>query len=175
MEHINKDFIGWFTYERLYKDMINKFPSGSIMIEVGVYHGRSLSFLIIEGINSGKEFDFVGVDSFTFENQLQQFTENMQPIIDRFNVIIDQSWDAANEFDDNSVDYIHIDCDHVYESVKKDINAWWTKLKVGGIMSGHDYLCVEHPGVEKAVHEFFGQENICTDYVDELCWLIEKK
>jgi len=180
MEHFNEKIIGWFTFKRLYSDMVKKFPSGSTFIEVGCYEGKSFAYLMVEMVNAEKTFNITAVDSFTFTGEngkpiLQNFIEHMKPFNGMYNIIKANSWDAAKMFEDESVDYIHIDCDHVYESVKKDINAWWPKLKVGCIMSGHDYLCVEHPGVEQAVHEFFGKENICTDYVDELCWLIKKK
>jgi len=172
MEHINENFIGWFTYPRIYKDMVEKFPSGSNFVEIGTYHGRSLSYLIVEMINAGKSFNITGVDSFTFEKQLETFEGNMQPIIDKFDVIIDQSWNADNYFDDESIDFVFIDADHVYESVKKDILAWWPKVKKGGILAGHD-LCSEHIGVEQAVVEIFGND-WDKIYLDELCWLMKK-
>ena len=60
-------------------------------------------------------------------------------------------------------DLIFIDADHNYESVKADIAAWRGALKPGGIMCGHDYLGDSYgsfPGVDRAVHEAFGKENI---------------
>lgn len=173
MEHINKDFVGWFTFSRLYKDMVDKFPSGSTFVEVGVYHGKSFSYLVIEGLNSGKQFTMVGLDSFTFENQLQTFQENMQPIINNFEVIIDQSDSADKYFEDESVDFCFIDACHLYENVKADILAWWPKIKRGGVIAGHD-LCQEHPGIYQALNEMWG-DNYSKEYLDELCWLKYKE
>ena len=65
------------------------------------------------------------------------------------------SWEAATLFEDNSVDFVFIDADHQYESVKKDITAWYPKIKIGGIMSGHDYI--SKFGVADAVNSFFGK------------------
>ena len=62
------------------------------------------------------------------------------------------SWEYANDFNDESVDFIWIDADHHYSSVIQDIRAWYPKLKVGGIIAGHDY---SDWGVEMAVREFF--------------------
>jgi len=71
-------------------------------------------------------------------------------------------------------DIIFIDADHIYESVKKDIDLSFNKVKKGGILSGHDlesFDCVNtytdeqlrmdswnghHPGVSQAVYEKFG-------------------
>lgn len=67
-------------------------------------------------------------------------------------VIPRESHIAANEFRDNSLSFIMIDASHDYENVKKDIETWWPKLKVGGLFSGDDY---DWPGVTKAVNEKF--------------------
>lgn len=54
---------------------------------------------------------------------------------------------------DNSVDLVYIDACHSYECVRDDINAWWDKLKSGGVMAFHDYE-MTHYGVKQAVQEF---------------------
>ena len=172
MEHFNQNFIGWFTFPRFYKDMVNKFPNGSKFVEVGVYEGKSFAYLIVEAKNAGKEFDLTCVDSFTFDGLWSKFIENMQPVRDEFSVIIDQSWNSDVYFEDESLDFVFIDADHVYDNVKKDILAWLPKIKPGGIIAGHDF-CPEHPGVEQAVREIFG-DSFETDYLDELCWVVKK-
>lgn len=62
------------------------------------------------------------------------------------------SVEMAKKVKDNSLGYVNIDCDHSYEGVKKDIEAWFPKLVKGGVMSFHDY---ENPayGVKRAVKE----------------------
>lgn len=172
MEHFNEGFIGWFTWPRLYKDMVNKLPSGSKIVEVGTYEGKSFAYLIVEAINAGKEFEITGVDSFTFAGLLNKFNKNMEPVSGKFNIIMDQSWLAAEKFPDKSLDFVFIDADHVYENVKKDVLAWMPKIKEGGIIAGHDFVNY-HPGVIQAVCEVFGERNICTDYLDELCWMVK--
>jgi predicted O-methyltransferase YrrM len=177
MNHINENIIGWFSFERLYRDMVNKFPSGSIFIEVGTYEGKSLAYLLVEMINAEKQFKVIGVDSFTFlgengKNILENLYTNLTPVRDKFDTLICQSWDAASQFNDKSVDFVFLDADHVYDSIIKDLRAWVPKIKPGGIIAGHDY-CKEHPGVEQAVNEIFGKENVCFEYIDELCWMVK--
>ena len=41
---------------------------------------------------------------------------------------------------DGALDFVYIDGDHSAENVKKDINGWYPKVKLGGIVSGHDYF-----------------------------------
>jgi predicted O-methyltransferase YrrM len=169
MEHINKDFIGWFTFPRLYRDMVNRFPDGSIMVEVGVYEGKSFSYIIIEALNANKKFNFACIDSFTFEGLLDKFNLNMSTLKGEFRVIIGDSAGSASAFKDKSIDFVFLDADHVYERIKGDILAWLPKIKDGGLLAGHDY-CSDHPGVQQAVQEIFG-DDWNKDYLDELCWI----
>lgn len=67
-----------------------------------------------------------------------------------------KSVEAAKTEADESLDLVFIDGDHAYESVKSDIDAWWPKVKKGGVMLGHDY-CKKLPGVIRAVEERFGK------------------
>jgi glycosyltransferase involved in cell wall biosynthesis len=49
----------------------------------------------------------------------------------------------------------YIDADHRYESVVSDIQAWWPKVRPGGILSGHDYITAKLPSlmhVTQALH-----------------------
>lgn len=62
---------------------------------------------------------------------------------------------AAELFLDDSFDFIFIDANHGYEFVKKDVEVWWPKLKVGGLMCGDDYTDKPAYGVIRAVNELF--------------------
>ncbi|MFA5754519.1 MAG: class I SAM-dependent methyltransferase [Patescibacteria group bacterium] len=37
-------------------------------------------------------------------------------------------------------DYVYIDADHSYEGCLRDMGAWWTRVRQGGVMAGHDYI-----------------------------------
>ena len=50
------------------------------------------------------------------------------------------SMDALSEFEDNSLDFVYIDANHSEPFISQDITEWYKKLKVGGILSGHDYI-----------------------------------
>lgn len=70
-------------------------------------------------------------------------------------LIKDFSVEAAKRIKDESLDFVYIDADHRFESVMHDINAWFPKIRKGGIVSGHDYCrYLEHFGVIEAVNEF---------------------
>lgn len=79
------------------------------------------------------------------------------------------SWEAASFVEDNSLDFIFIDADHSYQSVKKDILAWTPKLKDGGMVSGHD---THFPDVLKAIEELI--PNWEAAGIDH-CWFAKKE
>ena len=77
----------------------------------------------------------------------------------RFQIHRDYSVNAAKSFQDNSLDYIYIDGRHDYKGVKEDLQAWYPKLKNGGLFAGHDFvpdglLSTGDFGVQKSVSEF---------------------
>jgi predicted O-methyltransferase YrrM/uncharacterized Rossmann fold enzyme len=61
------------------------------------------------------------------------------------------STDAAKSVEDASLDFVFIDADHREESVLADIAAWRPKIKVGGMLLGHDAQ-EKFPGVLKAIN-----------------------
>eukprot|EP00291_Cryptomonas_curvata_P016581 CAMPEP_0172155688 /NCGR_PEP_ID=MMETSP1050-20130122/2769_1 /TAXON_ID=233186 /ORGANISM="Cryptomonas curvata, Strain CCAP979/52" /LENGTH=189 /DNA_ID=CAMNT_0012824623 /DNA_START=176 /DNA_END=742 /DNA_ORIENTATION=+ len=50
------------------------------------------------------------------------------------------STEAVKNFQDRSLDYVYIDARHDYDGVKEDLEAWWPKLRDGGIFAGHDFV-----------------------------------
>jgi predicted O-methyltransferase YrrM len=64
------------------------------------------------------------------------------------------SEEAAKALSDGNYDLVFIDALHDYEHVKQDIALWWPKVRVGGMLTGHDFNH-KWPGVERAVAEAF--------------------
>lgn len=77
----------------------------------------------------------------------------------RFKIIFIESPKSAELFPNDYFDFIHIDADHKYEAVKQDLEAWYPKLKKGGVFCGDDYIVLYNNiegkyGVVEAVNEF---------------------
>ena len=83
---------------------------------------------------------------------LNQFLDNikMAKVDGMIKAICKDSADAALQFADGSVNAIWIDAAHDYNSVVKDLAAWYPKIKPDGIFSGHDWISRQ---VSKAVNE----------------------
>ena len=80
------------------------------------------------------------------------------------------SIEASKLYEDNSLDFVFIDASHEYEDVKADILSWLPKVKIGGILAGHDYNTFE--GVNRAVDEIF---NINDLEISEYCYIYKKQ
>lgn len=63
-----------------------------------------------------------------------------------------------------SLDWVFIDGNHLYKNVLEDMDVWFNRLKIGGILSGHDYLhSPEYPAcceVKPAVDRWMKEHNI---------------
>lgn len=69
------------------------------------------------------------------------------------------SSDAVKLFKNTELDFVFLDANHTYEYVIQDLTLWYDKIRAGGIFAGDDY-CTVHPGVPKAVNEFFNKKKI---------------
>ena len=165
------------TYTRFYRDMARRIPDGGSFAEVGCYRGKSLFYFLMEIANAGKTINATAIDSFigtetedTHSDVKNGFISNMKPFEGKYGIIEGDSALSAKQFPDKSLDFVFIDADHRYTSVKKDITAWLPKVKSGGIISGHDYgsRCCD---VIRAVGEVFGNR-VDLSYKDEVCWLV---
>lgn len=107
----------------------------------------------------------------TFEEQkefdviYEQTKKDLLKFGDRSILIKMTSVEASKLIDDRSLDFVFIDGCHLYESVKQDITVWTPKVKLGGIVSGHDYNLnnKDFAGVCKAVNESFNDLNTGSD------------
>lgn len=104
-------------------------------------------------------------------------------------VIKASSMDALQHVKDGALDFVFIDAAHDYNSVAEDIREWSKKVRVGGIVSGHDYYVFKNSGnrgVIDAVDEYVKKhalELLTTDWDmknpvsddRQPCWYFFKK
>ena len=107
------------------------------------------------------------------EKIYQNVVEILKPFGQRSKIIRSTSVRAVDTIKE-PLDMIFIDADHTYESVKRDIGLWWDKVKVGGIISGHDYDHSHQPGVKQAVDEYFSNKEITIHKEIGTVWWVQK-
>ena len=173
LEKLNPEFNeipGWFAYHGLYDDVVSNAKDGDVFVEVGAWFGKSTNYLASKISESKKKINFTSIDTWkgTDDEALHQnivssfsgdifyeFIDNtvISKNYESFDLIKDTSKNAANNFANNSIDFIMIDAGHSYEALKDDLYVWYNKVKPGGTISGDDYGVFW--GVTKAADEFF--------------------
>lgn len=141
--------------------------------EIGVRHGQTISHLLsrfkdltmyaIDPWESqpGSNEDYLDWD---FNSVYNAYKQSVQ---DKYNRVIElrlYSHQAAEKVQDQTLDFVFIDAQHDYESVKNDIELWSIKVKPGGLICGHDYDD-RFDGVRKAVDEAFSSKMLGTNAV----------
>lgn len=66
---------------------------------------------------------------------------NLQPYQEQVTILRLDSLQAAEITKDGFLDFVYVDACHQYKSVKEDLHAWYPKIRSGGILFGHDFLC----------------------------------
>ena len=74
------------------------------------------------------------------ESNLYLCATNLSEYQSRYTIVRKKSLFAASDFENESLDFVYIDANLKYSSVKADIEAWFPKVRTGGIISGHDYF-----------------------------------
>lgn len=138
--------------------------------EIGVAEGRySLELLSWKDGNGRNLFDKVYLvdrwacnpDQFGDASMPQTWHENnYEEVVQRTRIhgirpvlLRGDSHRMADLVDDQSLSFLYIDGDHSLEGVTRDLQAWFPKVKPGGLIALHDY---ENPdyGVKEALQAF---------------------
>ncbi len=156
--------------------LLSLFPPSSVGVEIGVHTG-DFSASILKLIKPSKLFL---IDPWKYEpddryrnsfygskvqNQQQTMDARYNQVSKRFSQEIETgtveimrttSVEAAQSFDSESLDWVYIDGNHTYEFVKQDLQLYFPKLKLGGLLCGDDYGIKGwwEAGVLKAVNQF---------------------
>lgn len=162
----------WDIYHLFY--FAQKIPDDGTYLEIGSGHGGSVLCAYHASQSSGSCVNFISIDPFiSYAGRTwskEKFLENTKEI-PRLKLIDLTSDEAKDEIDDLSVNLLFVDGAHDKEQVMNDIRNYWPKIKVGGIMLGHDHRPMV-PGVVHAVREYFGRNK---KILDNSIWLSIKK
>lgn len=143
-------------------ELIKMLPNNLIGVEIGSYAGESSEiFAASKKFNCLYCVDFWKKDFYpngreTGENEFD-LVKNKYPKIHKIKIDNKHIIEKLNEI---KPDFIYVDADHTYESVKQNIKDALILLNGKGIIAGHDYIDNERNpfgGVIKAVNEMVGE------------------
>ena len=140
-----------------------KFFEYKIGAEIGVHTGY-FSRKICEG---NKDIKLYCVDPYElYETVINMAAQERvyalaKANLAEFNVefIRKRSLDALSDIPDGSLDFVYIDGLHDFDNVVMDIIGWNSKVRVGGMVSGHDFGYFA-TGVIHAVEAYAKSHNI---------------
>lgn len=141
-------------------------------VEVGVKEGEFSEHILsywkgteLVSVDPWREFapdayiDVANVEQLQHEEFYQTTVDRLSRFGERSTIMRTTSAEAAEHFDDRSLDFVYLDARHDYTSVLEDLDSWFPKVRLGGIIAGHDYLNGMLPegdfGVQSAVDEYF--------------------
>lgn len=162
---------GYSRYISFYNEIVANSEDGAVFVEVGSFLGQSTAAMGQFILDSGKKISFNAVDLFEISdfsdephskvieayggNFFEAFKNNLKNSNTENAVTIHKSTsiEASKTFLDRSISFLMIDASHAYQDVIDDIEAWFPKVKLGGIVSGDDYDFEE---VKQAVNDICG-------------------
>ena len=71
---------------------------------------------------------------------LYEHTKRVLAPYPKCRIIRKTSMEAVEDFEDESFDFVYIDANHQFKYIAEDLCEWTTKVKKGGVVSGHDYI-----------------------------------
>lgn len=147
-------------------ELFAELPQNADVVECGVASGISAEIIL----QNARPKSLLLVDTWDSE---RYGVECKKLVLTRFAKEIDSglievrqgySFDVLAELADNSIDWVHIDTNHSYETTKRELELCRRKLKQGGLIVGHDYSLGNFDkgfryGVIRAVNEFCLEHN----------------
>ena len=143
--------------ENLYADLC-KDLSG-VYVEIGTCWGNFADFLLsstpcsklfcIDPYKKFQDLEYVdSLNTMTQEEMDAKFLAVQNKLKksfgERITMLRNLSTDAASLFEDNSLDFVYIDGNHMFDAVLEDLHAWYPKVKPGGILAGDDVEPLEN-------------------------------
>ncbi|MYL24821.1 hypothetical protein GLV89_13640 [Halomonas alkaliantarctica] len=117
------------------------------VVELGTHRGASY-FAFCQAVDAlNLNTRCYAVDNWVGDEHAGHYSEDIyravsqhnEALYARFSNLVRKDFNAAaDDFDDNSIDLLHIDGFHTYEAVKNDFETWLPKLASNAIVLFHD-------------------------------------
>lgn len=160
----------WFGHIFFAYDLIRNIRPATI-VELGTYYGTSISSMaqaVKDGNLSTKIF---AIDCWEGDEHAGYYGnyvyEHVQALVKKYysqiNIFLVRKYfdQALSDFEEQTIDILHIDGLHTYDAVKKDYENWLPKMKPNGVILFHD-IFVQHYGVKDLWAELKQNSNFRT-------------
>jgi hypothetical protein len=139
-------------FSRLFRD--GGFRSG---IEVGVAGGRFSEHFLTDNVDN-RNWTWTMIEPFPNADFQKRYrgtatkegswkTSGIIKHVDlRFFEGKSMDYEVLHSLPAASYDFIYLDGDHEYKTVKEEIPVYWEKVAPGGVLAGHDYCNYGEPG-----------------------------
>ena len=169
IEYLARDFVPRFRVRGMTSFIYNNNGNKELVgAEIGVDLGRNaktmLSILPINKLYLIDPYSYYDEykNIYNTQDDYNKCETKARELLKSFNNKIEFiksfSEDAKDSIPDN-LDFVYIDGNHNYSFVKKDIELYWSKVKDGGVLGGHDFNA-NHFDVVRAVLEFTDKNNL---------------
>lgn len=153
--------VGSMNYHML-RELIDEFDILQLQhgAEIGVLYADTSTYLL----SSFPQLALLSVDPYLpYEEIEKERTESSMSTYEalaherlaafgpRASLVKATSLEAVEAVPNEYFDFVFIDALHTYEAVRNDIAAWTSKIRPGGLLSGHD---ISWGGVKQAVEEY---------------------
>ena len=150
-----------------------------VIVEIGVWKGsnakdlnRNLNvrkFYLIDCYDDYDDYEVMGKKG--LQEESERIAHRRNALYSKTNVWIKKYSSVAVKDIKEGLDFVYIDGNHKYNYVKRDLKLYWDKLKVGGILAGHD---IDQKDVSEAVIEFVKENNLEIQFGASMDWWIIK-
>jgi hypothetical protein len=108
--------------------------------------------------------DIANVAQAEHDRRYEATRERLARFGDRSRIERTTSVEGSELFERHALDFVYIDARHDHDAVVEDLEAWFDRVRPGGVVAGHDYadgaFAAGDFGVRSAVDGFFGRLGI---------------
>lgn len=150
-------------------ELLKHFGLHGHALECGVAEGRNAQMLIqseqitklylIDAWQHLEQSGDGGYEQQWHDNNYKEVLQRTAKFKEKRVILKGLSSEMIKQIPDDSLIFAYVDAHHSYQGCYQDLLNIYPKMKVGGIISCHDYLNLEY-GVNKAVKDFISQLEI---------------
>jgi predicted O-methyltransferase YrrM len=146
-------------------------------VEVGVAEGNFSEYML----NTIPDLHLIGVDPWTRYSEdscsmlvgKDDAEKRYREAKERYNrysnayICRETSMEAVRDFEEESLDFVYIDGNHEFDYVMQDLIEWSKRVRIGGIIAGHDYYRFRRAGVIDAVDIYTRMHRVQEWYITD--------